>query len=201
MKHKPQSHKTLSWLIIGVSICLLACGLASSKELPSRPFTTSDLLIDLETMPESWYIVSGPEESQVEFNFYEGFWIKFETESAEATYRVASHNVYQYPSERKAISVYRSFVLPYIEGRSTPAEWTYKSSLSNIYQFTCHDYEGKTQYYCEWSGVYEEYIVIFRAWLIPDKMTLSDIETVVQAIEVRMEQNLEDVNGVSSSDK
>jgi hypothetical protein len=81
-------------------------------------------------------------------------------------------------------------VLPRLEFEHTPPAWRYSSPLAGQSHLTCYDYGGQTPPVCTWSGLYEEFIVIFHSWLIPERMSLNDIEHIVRAIDARMAQYL-----------
>jgi len=113
----------------------------------------------------------------------------FTAENTTVPFQTASHRVFQYRNPRQARLIYQDDVLPEHWG-STPLEWEYESSLASSSAFTCYRYNDISQPNCQWSGVYEEYIIIFDAWLIPERMTLQDIEHIVGAIETRTAQYL-----------
>jgi len=176
-------------LVVVANLLLVACVLVQPQPAPERPFATETLLISLDDMPEGWFVTDGPEDSSDEINVDEGFWIVFEATDSEP-HRKAIHEVYRYDNAWQARVIYKDLVLPYHHGE-TPVSWTYQSSLADPYNFTCYTYKGYVHPICKWSGVYEEYIVIFSAGLIPGRMSLEDMERIIQTIETRMKQNLQ----------
>ncbi len=176
-------------LVLAAGLLLVSCMLVEPQAVPERPVATKDLLIGLHDMPEGWVVTDGPEDSPWEINVDEGFWIGFEAVDS-MPHRKASHEICRYDNARKAAIIYEDLVVPYHYGE-TPAGWTYQSLLADQYHFTCYTYTGYTNPICEWSGVYEEYIVIFNSGLIPERMSLEDMERIIQTIETRMEQNLQ----------
>lgn len=184
----PRKQQTM-WIMLFLSLLMLSCSLYRSKPAPARPFATQDLLISLEDMPPGWQVRSGPEELRDSITVGESLWIVFTAENATTPFQTASHRVFQYRNPRQAMRIYQSDVLPRHWGE-TPVEWKYESSLARTYTITCYRYNDVSQSVCEWSGVYEEYIIIFSAWLIPERMTLQDIEHIVGVIETRTAQYL-----------
>ncbi len=49
------------WLVLLLSLLMLACGLYQPKSA-TRSFATQELLIGLEDMPDGWQVHSGPED-------------------------------------------------------------------------------------------------------------------------------------------
>lgn len=177
------------WIALLLGFLMLSCGVDQPDPAPTRPFSTEDLLITLEDMPPGWQVRSGPEDLRDSITVGESLWIVFTAEDTVAPFQTASHRVYQYHNHRQATQIYQSDVQVGHWGE-TPPEWKYESSLASTYTFTCGWYNDISQSVCEWSGVYEEYIIVFHAWLILDRMTLQDIERIVGGIETRTAEYL-----------
>jgi len=143
-------------------------------------------------MPEGWCIRRGPEEAVLEYNVDEGLWVAFETDSP-YTVTVASHTVLRYDDLELAARVYDRYVSPSEYGGSkVPIGWTYSSPAADSYHVFCYIPPQRSQYHCQWSGLYAEYIAVFLAWLIPGRMTQQDFESIVEVIDRRMACILDD---------
>ena len=187
----------MPWLILATMIpafvgalFLSACA-PQSEPAPSRTFKTEELLIGLSEMPTGWKVSYGPTRTEDYISGRDASGIVFVAGTdLQPGRRDAAHRVYHYDNATKAKGVYEDLVLPGEVGKS-PSEWTYRSPIVDQSRVVCYDYEGREPYpVCTWSGRYEEYIVIFRSWLIPGYMSLHDMERVVKAIDARMAQHL-----------
>ncbi len=167
-------------LIITGMLLLSAC----TQRAPERYFTTMELLIGLSDMPEGWQVSDGPDRAEDYISREDASGIVFIAQTSSPR-QTASHRVYRYDSSAQAKRVYERLVLPTEEGESPPT-WTYQSSLAEQSHFACYDYEGREPPVCTWSGRYEEYIVVFQTWLIPDRMSLTDVERIINVIDARM---------------
>jgi hypothetical protein len=162
-----------------------------------RSFTALQLLIELSDMPDGWQIESGPDTLRDHLYGVEAAKVGFSAK-ADSQERTAAQRVYRYSNSARAKRVYEKMVLPAQVGE-TPLEWTYHSSVADQSHFACYDYEGRRPPVCQWSGRYEEYIVIFQSYLLPEQMSLGDMEQVVSTIDARMGQYLHG-SSVSISD-
>jgi len=169
---------------------LYACNPPVERIPPSpRSFKTMELLISLSDMPPNWFVGSGPVKNQGDTLYYsrDASYVVFETDS-EYSPKGASHDIYQFIDSANAEHIYNDFFVG-MAGKEPP-EWSYQSGVADQYYFVCYDYEGRFPPFCSWVGRYEEFIVVFRAWLIPDRMTLSDIEQIVKTIDSIMGEKL-----------
>lgn len=165
-------------LAIAISLVLSAC----TQPAPERSFTTMDLLIDPSDVSASWQLLFA---STSKDHIGSGSHIAFlTTDSQEAR---ADQYVYCYDSIPRAKSRYKKFFLDPVGG--TPPEWEYQSLVADQFSFACYKTQGRE--HCEWAGRYDEYIVTFGVWLIPDRVSLEDVEQVVRAIDERMAQYLD----------
>lgn len=155
-----------------------------------RSFSTVELLISLSDMPPGWTGGIGKklEERADYFSTEDSASISFGTDT-ELPYKSAGQRIYRYDNPSVAKSVLEELILPGEVGE-TPSDWTYQSPVADQFFFACYDYEGRTQPRCRWSGLYDEYIVIFGSWMIPGRMSLNDMEKVIRAIDARMAEFL-----------
>ncbi|MGB9873251.1 MAG: hypothetical protein ACPLYD_16540 [Anaerolineae bacterium] len=190
-KSQREKRKWMSTVITFAAASFLLFSCAPKKPAPERAFTTMDLLISLSDMPAGWKIIRGPGELKDYFSTKDSSWIAFVVSPTGSPGRDgAVHRVYRYRSANNAREVYEDLIRPGIPGK-TPVGWIYQSPVAASSYFACYDYEGREPYpVCEYAAHYEEYVVVFHSWLIPDYMSLQDIERVIKAIDIRMAQYL-----------
>jgi hypothetical protein len=156
---------------------------------PDRPLKTIDLLIDASVMPQGWTTADRHElrreadDLSVGDSAVVALVVKEQPQQ-----RPTKEYVHRYRNSAAAKSVYDDLV--HVVG-DVPSAWTYHSIIADESRFACYDYEGREPYpVCEWAARYEEYVVIVSSWLIPDQMSLPDLEKVVRAIDSRMSRQL-----------
>lgn len=71
-----------------------------------------------------------------------------------------------------------------------PQEWLDARPNADESQVTCYNYAGRELARCEWVGRYQEYLVFFKTRLVPNYMSVGDMQHVVRAIDARMAQYL-----------
>lgn len=177
------------WTVIIPAIAgVLLAGCDLLETAPERSFTTKELLIGLSEMPPGWTVSNGPTKLKDDVSSKDASIVVFQADTS-AIRRGAMQRAYRYRSSSGAKRMYEEYIRPGQFG-TTPPEWTYQSPVADQSYFACYDYEGREPLNCEWSGRYEEYVVAFGSWIIPDRMSLQDMERVVRAIDARMAQYL-----------
>lgn len=186
-KSQRKKGKWMSMVITFAATSLLLFSCVPKKPAPERAFTTMDLLISPSDMPTGWKIIRGPGELKDYFSTRDSSWIAFAVSLiGPPGPDGAVHRVYRYRSANSAREVYEGLIRPGIPGK-TPVSWTYRSPVADSSHFACYDYEGREPYpVCEYAARYEEYVVVFHSWLIPDYMSLQDMERVIKVIDIRM---------------
>lgn len=177
----------LVFFIIG--LLLVSCTTTTSQ-LEVDP---SELLIGLTDMPDNWYVVS---QGELPDNYRQqgGASIEFNVNNPQVLY-VAAHRVYEYKSERQAAKEFEK-QLPHRFNSSSiasytswqpPQELSYTSTVADQFYFACH--KGSVngiKTVCQAMGQYGNYLVVFHTYLVPEYMTYSDIESILQTIDARM---------------
>ena len=159
---------------------------------PVRSFSTMDLLIDLSDMPEGWRVAENSPSRILDYltgrdpaTAAKASRILFLTEVNDPWYS-AAHDVYRFKTCATAKYVYEEQTLG-----ETPADWTYHSSCAEGSKLLCRHLGHAGLIYCEWFAYYDEYYVEFSAALVPGKMTLTDVERIVQVIDSKMARYLD----------
>jgi len=176
------------WMFAGVALTavlyIISCT-PGQGHTPERSFTTMDLLIDVEAMPPGWR--SFPAFKPADYYCVRDCAsIDFEADS-ESVRRSAYQDVFRYKDAKTARRIYAEISSSPGE---TPSEWSYRTSAADEFRFACYDYEGQEPPLCQWTARYQEYVVVFGSWLIPDRMAIVDMERVAQAIDLRMVTHL-----------
>lgn len=177
------------WTVIILTIAgILLSGCDLLGTAPERSFTTKELLIGLSEMPPGWTVSNGPIKLKDDVSSKDASVIVFQADT-NVIRRGAMQRAYRYRSSSGAKRMYEGYIRPRQFG-TTPPEWTYQSPVADQSYFACDDNQGREPLSCEWSGRYEEYVVVFGSWIIPDRMSLQDMECVIRAIDARMAQYL-----------
>jgi hypothetical protein len=168
-------------------VLLASCGIGE-KRVPERGFAPSELLIDGADMPPGWIHDYGPGPAIDDRATNDAAMIKFMADTHPQG-RGISHSVYRY--EYISVAKYRFGEKATLAG-TTPEAWTFRSNTADEERFVCYDYEGREPYpVCRWVARYEEYVVVFRGWLLPERLTLQDMDRMVAIIDERMAQYLD----------
>jgi hypothetical protein len=181
------------WLLtafLTLGLIFYACA-AQQEQVPQRSFTTVDLLITLSDMPPHWVIRKSGKvsEADLELATDDSARVSFVADGA-PVYKPTQLFIYRYSKRSTAKKIYDDFALSGI----TPTEWTYQSKAANQAQFACYDYEGREPYpFCRWAARYEEYVVEIFSWLIPNRMSLQDLEHVIRAVDLKMARYLKNL--------
>lgn len=169
-----------------------------TSEGPIRDFTNMDLLIDLSDMPEGWQPGGGPVDVTDEvladlLNTTENSQA-YMIEASEISFAAAEEYT---PSSNTAsfrVSLYWNpdcatffYMMQYPEGiLESPPEWEEPNISAKQSQLLCMPNLEPDPQECIWAAQYEEYIAVFRTWLVPGFMSPDDLGKVVQAIDARM---------------
>ena len=75
---------------------------------------------------------------------------------------------------------------------TVPVELSYYSSVADQFHYACATFEGQPSPGCAYVAQYGVYVVHFQTSMLPGLMTCSDLENVLQAIDERMAQYVDD---------
>ena len=179
-------------LVFAVSVVLSSCGVMAplfEAPAPKRNFTKEDLLIGQESIPSIWqplktlFPYGDPLATNESVAMFFGKIINGEQRA------YATQLIYRYDTKGGAQWVFDHQYLPRPH-LHLPSEWHFKSSYANESFFGCFEMAGNVGQSCEYAGRYEEFITVFRTQMIPNEMTLTDLEKLAKAIDSRMAQYL-----------
>ncbi|NKQ35861.1 MAG: hypothetical protein HF973_09635 [Chloroflexi bacterium] len=182
-------------VLFTIGLLLLVSCTATSSQPEIDP---AKLLIDLSDMPAGWYVIRQGEAPD-NYRQQRGARIGFNVNNPQVLY-TAAHYVYQYKSGRQAAKEFKR-LLP-IEFNSNsiasytpwqpPQELPYTSTVANQFYFACHKNSiNGVSTICQAMGQYENYLIVFHTHLVPEYMTYTDIESILQTIDNRMATYLE----------
>jgi len=156
----------------------------------AQPVDMYDLMVDVSTFPQGWYIESGPSHPP------QGKYLRGETESLFLQFigleGGATHVVCRYNNDLQAtVSFYvdneflkrEAVVTPW----SIPHGWSYESQVADRFKFACAELVILSRFRnCTAVAQYDEYVSVFSTRMSPEYMTLEDLESILDAIDERM---------------
>jgi hypothetical protein len=168
-----------------VFLLILLTGCAKPTPI-ERNFSMEDLVIDASVFPEGWEVVSGPRFVEWDHlsSTYGSWYVGYKVET-DAPRHTAGLHIYRYHDVSIAQRMYGEFISRQHRGASFPDD-TCDGLQANQSQLTCVSYQTHTQVNCNWTGRYDEYIVDYIAWLVPDRMSLSDVQEIICAIDAHV---------------
>lgn len=196
--------------VLGCGVLLLACVVLTAcvwlyvepKER-TQPVDMRELMIEPSSFPAGWELSHSdrdpypiPEKALLEdYHAEEGFSRVLVPQGTKVTDGTsAGHSVFRYRNEWQAAEAF-SLDYPaafYAFSRLTPWRepegWSYRSSVADRFRFACADFEGfrGRETRCTAMAQYDEFISVFSADILPDVMTLEDVEHILKAIDERM---------------
>jgi len=146
-----------------------------------------ELLIDASVFPEGWEISSGPRFVEWDhFSSSYGFWLVAFQANTDAPRHTAMLYVYQYHNVKIAQRVYEEMITSPEHRGEKLSDNTCGGLCANQSQLNCESYSTHDQMNCTWSGLYDEYIVSFSTWLVPERMTLEDVQDIICVIDAHV---------------
>jgi len=182
-----QSYPWIVLLVIPVILTLCSCKTETVVTSTIRDFNTLDLLIELSDMPVGWQVKDEPQFFR-EIGTVEAATVSF-VSNANVTRNGSFFSAFNYGSTQEASRVFNKMFVPRVLG-TPPTEWISPVVSAQQAEMGCYDYEGREPFVCQWTAQYEEFVVSFHTWLIPDYMSLSDLEKIVIAIDNKMKSYL-----------
>jgi hypothetical protein len=174
--------RRMAILMAATQLFIVACSLAP-RTLPPRPFRTSELLVTLSDMPPGWSVGYGPGRAFDERANDDASMIILYADTYTGG-KGTSHAVYHYAT---ILNSKNAFQDKSTWPGSLPPGWTFRSPVADQAVFSCYDWEGREPYpNCTWVARYQEYVVVLDTWLLPDRMSLAELDRIVKSIDRRM---------------
>jgi len=142
-----------------------------------------DLLISSEDMPVDWKSFEVFSDEYDDLCYIDCAMIQFSPVDENKVY--AEQSVYIYNTVEEAERKYKV-----LEGTlqlgTAPSNWSYHSNAANKSDVSCYTNESKSYPSCIWIAQYGKYLVEFYAAILPDRMSLSDLEKIIYHVDSKM---------------
>jgi hypothetical protein len=185
--------RILSLLLLS-TMSLIACGPIQTllePPAPKRSFEINNLIINQSDIPSSWQAFTPFLPSGDDLATKESIAIRFGEIVNGGKKYYAKEGAYRYTTIGVASRVYKYWFIEHPRVVHSVGEWGFQSPIADESHFACDPVSGGNfNQYCEWAGRYDEFIIVFGTQMIQNEMTLSDLEKIVKAIDIRMAQNL-----------
>ena len=165
-----------------VFIILSRCATVDqSSTLPTiKPI---DLLISSEDMPVGWKSFEVFSDEYDDLCYIDCAVIQFSPVEENKVY--SEQTVYVYNTVEEAQRNYKRQLIPLQLG-IMPDGWSYHSDVAIQSNFACYTHKNASFPSCTWIAQYGKYLMFFVAPLMPDRMSLSDLEQVIYRIDLKM---------------
>lgn len=142
-----------------------------------------DLLISENDLPTTSWSVSGPSNVVIDRERSDDLiWIGFFSDLY-PTYLGTIQQVFRYQSIQEAERDY-NYSVNYYRDSYFPDGWTFQSEVANESYIGCEQVSPNVSFpMCYWIARYDCIVIEFSPWLISDRMTLDDMETIVNEID------------------
>lgn len=166
-------------------LTLIVLSSCTTKNQNSTPPTIKlvDLLISSEAMPVGWKSFEVFSDEYDDLCYINCAIVQFSPVDENKVY--AEQSVYIYNSAEEAERNYKNLLAPLQLG-TAPINWSYRSNVAIQSNFACYKHQGKSFPSCSWIALYGKYLAEFYTELLPDKMSLDDLEKVIYHIDTKM---------------
>jgi hypothetical protein len=175
-------------ILILLCLSLIGCSMIYNGDLaPKRSFSVYDLLITEKDMPSGWHSSSKPGKSIIpDISSIFSAEITFNTDLYPEN-RGSSYDIFQYETENLAHGDFEQIVATYLDGRkNTIKDWNFISKYANEYATKCLYMKGEKIEVCEYVVRYKEFVILFICWLIPERMSLAQMEDIAKIIDLKI---------------
>jgi len=175
--------------VVWLATAVIGSGCIVKRMIPAprRSFTASDLLVKEEELPMGWASPSGA---------------KPETDNRRPGNSMHI-NLYKLPEAERADITQLSAIYPSVEGAKVhfsediqfPGEtdiegWSFTSDIADEQQFSCYTYSNLNYPICRWLARYQEIYIQVIGRLEPERVTLEEMQTVIQTIDENVAKKL-----------
>jgi len=174
--------KTRCFCAFLVLIILSRC--APVNQTSTTPtFKPIDLLISNEEMPVGWKSFEAFSDEYDDICYLDCAIIQFSPVEEDKAY--SEQYIYVYNTIEEAERNYERQLIPLQLG-TAPSDWSYHSDIASQSNFACYIHKNQAFPSCTWIAQYGKYLVFFVTPLLPDRMSLSDLEKVIYNIDSKM---------------
>ena len=187
MNNKNLIYKNL--LLFGILFIMMACGIPNKTEELNKDIQLEKLIINVDMLPPGWSssgIGSGLDSDRSSDSKGVTFF-SYQYPKGQG----CSQDIYRYKSIESAKKDYQTSLLYYGEG-NPPSTWDYSSIEADESYFVCQTASNIEFPICLWGARYKNIVIEFKAWLIPDYMTIDDVENVIKEIDKKATEQITD---------
>lgn len=200
-------------LSFGCAILLLICvalggclWVYTAPQKRARAINIRELLVDPSVFPPGWEIAEEepvPEKALIEdYHAGEGYTRFVVPEGSQQPWSSSAvHMIFRYPNRWQAATAFyldrfSAFYAYFPDATSRwekPEGWTYRSPSADRFRFACQHFYDKDKgqgMRCSALAQYDEFISVFMAHFLLDKMSLWDIERILRSIDERIASHL-----------
>jgi hypothetical protein len=160
-------------------------GYGSADRYVPTPMTSASLLpllLTITDMPAGW-ISYDPFPAKC--GMFEEFCYSVQFDAQVEGESHAGETIYFYDYEEESVRLYQQPLLGFAFGNSPPG-WSPANGKADESYLGCYQYELPDYPLCTYVARYGRYLVKFSTWMVPGKMSLADLENVVNIIDQKM---------------
>jgi hypothetical protein len=99
----------------------------------------------------------------------------------------SGQDIYRFKSIRDARRDF-AYATTLYATKDIPQAWHFRSTFADASNFSCRTYSNVSFPVCTWIARYDRIVIQFSAWLVPERMTLQDLENLVRQIDLQTGQ-------------
>lgn len=200
-------------LSLGCAVLLLICAalggclwVYTAPQKRAQAINIRELLVDPSVFPPGWEIAEEypvPEKALIEdYSAGEGYMRFVVPEGSQKPWgSSAVHMMFRYRNHWQAakafyLDKFSAFYAYFPDATSRwekPEGWTYRSPIADRFRFACQHFYNKDEgrgMRCSALAQYDEFISVFMAEFLLDKMSLRDIERILRSIDEQIASRL-----------
>jgi hypothetical protein len=174
-------------LLIGLQL-MSGCFLMRLIPAPKRSFLPQDLLIAPEDLPPGLKVVSGPDKTgdhdkppdSMEISIVKSINEPLPNDM-QCEVREFIYIHYSIENAKYDYGLDASF-----PGETNIASWTFMSKLADEQKFSCYTYSNVDYPVCTWVARYEEIEIQVIGWLIPNRVTLDELQNLIRIMDEKI---------------
>ena len=176
-----------SSLLIGIYAILIFLILSNcviAKNYSSSPLIKSvDLLISVDDMPVGWKSFDIFSDEYDDLCYTDCAMIQFSPNGEYGVY--SEQSIYAYNTIEEAERNYAK-LLNMLFMNTVPHDDNFHSTVANQSEIYCHTHESKSYPNCIWVARYGKYLVEFYVAMLPNNISLNDLENIILRIDAKM---------------
>jgi hypothetical protein len=189
-------HKHFNFISLTIILILIAtnfaCVLGVFIPAPKRAFTSTDLLIGLNDMPQDrvYYL----DRKKVGDNTRNSDSSEIAFSSGRQLDRWDfKQSVFRNPSIEGAKMAYSEAIT--FPGETNIKGWTFSSSIADEQKISCFTYSNSVVPVCTWEARYQEFVVEVIAGIFPGYLSIEEMQNLVEKIDSKFTKYIGGENG------